>query len=159
MAPPKGLAPYPPWPCTGSVWEGLLGETHIFVSPEASCVPVRQVPSDREYNSWQWDVSEEANRSTWASPKRLRFDGRQVATCDGSVDRLGSWCTQWSQCCPYGPVHACRVAAFWSGAKQAIPLATRGNSCATAIGAQSRASQLHTCCTWLPSPWQRHLFI
>ncbi len=68
-------------------------------------------------------------------------DGRGVATCDGSVDRLGGWCMQLSQCCPYRPVHACRVAVVWSSAEQAILLATRGSWYAAAAEALSRARQ------------------
>ncbi len=84
-------------------------------------------------------------------------DGGRVATCDGSVDRPGGWCTQRSQCCPNGPVYASRVAAFWSGAEQAILPATWGNWYATAAGALSRAPRLRARCTWPPSPWQRRL--
>ncbi len=86
-------------------------------------------------------------------------DGRGVATCDGSVDRLGGWCMQWSQSCPYRPVHACRVAVVWSSAEQAILLATRDGWYAAAAEALSRARQLHAHCTWLPSRCQRHLLI
>ncbi len=55
---------------------GSLGETHTYVRPEASCVPVRLCrggPSVREKYSWQWEDSGEANRSTWASPNRLQI--------------------------------------------------------------------------------------
>ncbi len=40
-AQPARTAPRPPWSCTVSVRVGSLGETHICVSPETSCVPVR----------------------------------------------------------------------------------------------------------------------
>ncbi len=80
-------------------------------------------------------------------------DNGWVGTCDGSVDCLGGWCTQRSQCCSYGPVHASHVAAFWSGTEQAILPAPRGNWYATAAGALSRAPQLHAHCTWHPRRW------
>ncbi len=63
---------------------------------------------------------------------------------DGSVDRLGGWCMQRLQCCPYRPVPACCVAAILSGAEQAIVLRTRGDWYTTAVGALSRAR------SWMP---------
>ncbi len=205
-AQPRGLAPRPPWPCTGSVREGSLGETHTCVSPEASCMPVhlyrgsprtgrkttgsetcpgRQtglperprsasksagVPRGgvailpegradvraRRLHDWA-RLGHERREATSDASDSKGGDGGRVATCDGSVDRLGGWCTQRSQCCPSGPVCASRVAAFWSGAEQAILPATRGNWYATAAGALSRALRLRARCTWPPSPWQRRL--
>ncbi len=198
-AQPRGLAPRPPWPCTGSVREGSLGETHICVSPEASCMPVhlyrgsprtgrkttasetcpgRQASPKRLQFSWGtsgwsrhsprracWRESSSAARlsspGTWTARSDLRCfwlqRRRWRASCDMRRERRPLWCTQRSQCCPSGPVYASRVAAFWSGAEQAILPATRGNWYATAAGALSRALRLRARCTWPPSPWQRRL--
>ncbi len=82
----------PPWPCTGSVREGSLGETHICVGPRGqlcASASVQRVPSDREKNNWQWDVSGEANRSTWASPKRLQISWSTSGWSRHSSRRVG----------------------------------------------------------------------
>ncbi len=82
----------PPWPCTGSVREGSLGETHICVGPRGqlcASASVQRVPSDREKNNWQWDVSGEANRSTWASPKRLQISWSTSGWSRHSPGRVG----------------------------------------------------------------------
>ncbi len=52
---------------------------------------VPRVPSDREKNSWQWDVSGEPNKSTWASPKLLQISWSTSGWSRHSPGRAG-WC-------------------------------------------------------------------
>ncbi len=195
--PPRGPAPCPPWLCTVSVRESSLGEMHICIGPEASCVPVRscqgspwsgrKTASNGMCSGRQIDLPEcRRTISQSAGPSQggvaILPEGRADVRARWQHDwarlgyerpqsdlrcfwlqkkrwRMSSGMRQWSHCCLYGPVHACRVAVVWSGAEQAILLATQGSWYATAAKALSRARQLHAHCTWLPSPWQRHLLI
>ncbi len=56
---------------------GSLGKRQYCWPPPVPCrsrqFPPHQLDRDRKKNSWQWDVSGEANRSTWASPERLQI--------------------------------------------------------------------------------------
>ncbi len=85
--------------------------------------------------------------------------GGQVATCDGSVNRLAGWYTQRSQYCPYGPDCPCPEGALWGGLRQGVLPATRGNWYANAVEDPSKHLILRACCTWLPSRWPRHPWI
>ncbi len=122
----------------------------VATLPEAQAV-VRA----RRLHDWARQGCEWLEATSDASDSR-GGDGGRVATCGGSVDHPGGWCTQRSQYCPYGSVHACHVAALWGGPAQDVPLATRGSWCANAVEVPSTDPTLHARCTWPPSPWQRH---
>ncbi len=83
--------------------------------------------------------------------------GGRVVTCDGSVDHLVGWCTQRSQCCPYGLVHARLVSVSWDGSRPGVLPATLGSWCASTVGDPSKPPTLHALWTWPPSPWRRRL--
>ncbi len=121
-------------------------------------------PFSGERSSWQL-----VGLSGWASPeyewREATSDasdsrgggGGRVATCDGSVDHLVGWCTQRSQCCPYGPVRARLVSVSWDGSRPGVLLATLGSWYASAVGDPSKPPTLQARWTWPPSPWRRHL--
>ncbi len=89
-------------------------------------------------------------REATSDASNFREDGRRVATCDGSADHLYSWCSQWLQCCLYGPAHACPVTALSGGSGQGVLLATQGSWCANAVEGPSTPLTLHAHCTWYP---------
>ncbi len=114
-------------------------------------------PLSGERSSWQLVGCpvEQARNMNGASDSRGGGGGR-VATCDGSVDHLVGWCTQRSQCCPYGPVRARLVSVSWDGSRPGVLPATLGSWYASAVGDPSKPPTLQARWTWPPSPWRRH---
>ncbi len=70
---PPGPAPRPPRSCTVSVRVGSLGETHICVKHEASCVPVHPCRGGVLVGGLEDSVGGIVGRSTWASSNRLQI--------------------------------------------------------------------------------------
>ncbi len=114
-----------------------------------------QLVTARRLSSWASPEYEWHEATSDASDSRGGGGGR-VATCDGSVDHLVGWCTQWSQCCPYGPVRARLVSISWDGSRPGVLPATLGSWYASAVGDPSKSLTLQVRWTWPPSPWRRH---
>ncbi len=114
-----------------------------------------QLVTARRLFGWASPEYEWREATSDASDSRGGGGGR-VVTCDGSVDHLFGWCTQRSQCCPYGPVRARLVSFSWDGSRPGVLPATLGSCYASAVGDPSKPPTLQARWTWPPSPWRRH---
>ncbi len=90
-AQPAGPAPCPPWACTVSVWVGSLGETHTYVRPEASCVPVRLCRGGPRSGRSTAGSGRTRGRQT-GLPELPRIDSRSAGSSrDGVAILRGTW--------------------------------------------------------------------
>ncbi len=102
MAPRAGSAPHPPWSCTMSVREGLVGERHTCKGPSASCVPARPCRVFPLSGSKTTD-NEMSLRTQTGIPVRVRNisksggpSGDGVSTLRGAQFVTARWLPGWA---------------------------------------------------------------